>query len=68
MLCNCLVQTLQCFLKNLKKFLGHEKIKNLASKVAYFYGSLEVFFFLSEILTALNSPEVNIRFIDSCIQ
>jgi hypothetical protein len=40
------------------------KHKTLTSKVAYFCW----IFFLSAAPTAQNSPELNIRFIDSCIQ
>ena len=43
MLCNFLVQTLQCFLKKFKKTFGHKNIKKLTSKVAYLW-QLGIFF------------------------
>ena len=63
MLCNFLVQTLKCYFKEMKSFFGHEK---LASKILPTYGSLD--FFFSVASTAPNSLELNIRFINSCIQ
>jgi hypothetical protein len=62
MLCHFLVQTIQ-YLK--KKKLDNENIKELTSKVAYLW---QFGFFFSAAPTASNSPELIIRFIDSCIQ
>ena len=63
MLCNFLVRMLQYFLK--KSFFDHENIKKLTSKFAYLW---QFGFFFSAVPTAQNSPELNICFIDSCIQ
>ena len=62
-LCNFSVRTLQCFQK--KKFLTTKSWKNHAKKL-HTYGSCEVFFLCSP--TALNSPELHFRFINSFIQ
>ena len=51
--------------KKIKSFFDQENIKNWPQKL-HTYGSLD--FFFSAAPTAQNSPELNIRFIDSWIQ
>ena len=58
MLCNFLVW--------IKSFFGHENIKKLTKGIST-YGSLD-FFSLSAASNAQNRPELNICFINSCIQ
>ena len=63
MLCNFLVWTLN-HLKKKKKKIGNENIRKVTSKT-YLW---QFDFFFSAASIAQNSPELNIRFIDSFIQ
>ena len=64
MLCNFSVQMLEYFLEN-STFLPSKSLKNHPKKL-HTYGSWE--FFSSAALTAQNSPELHLRFINYFIQ
>ena len=55
------------FIRKNEIYLGYENIKKKTDLKSSILAAVWIFF-LSEAPTAQNSPELNIRFIDSCIQ